>query len=274
MRDIYNKIKNELTNAGVFAPAFEAFIIIKYIFNKNYIDLRDEDITDNKIKKLKNIINKRKTGYPLQYILGQWEFWGLVFKIKEGVLIPRSDTEVLVETALLKIKNIKNPEILDLCSGSGCVAISLAKERPDARVVAIEKSKIAYSCLIKNIELNKTSNVEPILEDILKIKLNQDFDLIISNPPYIKTNDIDKLQREVKFEPVMALDGGVDGLYFYKNILNNFINNLKKDGILMFEVGDGQAGDVLNLFNKKNFYKLETKQDINKINRIVFGLKK
>lgn len=277
MRDksvfIYNKIKKELTDAGVYSPAFEAFAIIKFIFNKNYLDLEDQDITEKNIKKLKNILDKRKTGYPLQYILGQWEFWSLIFKIKEGVLIPRADTEILVETALLEIKNKKNPVIIDLCSGSGCVAISLAKERPDAKILAIEKSKIAYECLIKNIEINKVSNVEPILEDIFKFKSSQKFDLIVSNPPYIKTKELDKLQREVKFEPVLALDGGVDGMFFYKNIINNFEKNLKKDGFIIFEVGINQVDDVLDLFNKKIFYKLKTSLDLNKIPRVVLAQK-
>lgn len=274
---LYNMVRSTLSNAGVFSPAFESFMIINLVFKKNYIDLQDEDITEEKINNINLILQKRTEKYPLQYIVKNWSFFGLEFNIGEGVLIPRSDTEVLVEVGLNFIKKKTSPVIVDLCSGSGCVAISLANEVPSAKIYAIEKSKEAYKYLEQNVKLNKTFNVKPILAD-LKTVVNDfedlSIDLIISNPPYIKTADIQTLQEEVKFEPAMALDGGIDGLDFYKIITKLWKKKLKQSGLLVFEVGVNQSQEVLNIMRLMNFDNLKCWKDLNGINRVISGKNK
>lgn len=274
---LYNMIRSKLSNAGVFSPAFESFMIINYVFKKNYIDLKDDDITEEKINTINLILQKRAEKYPLQYIVKNWSFFGLEFNIGEGVLIPRNDTEVLVEVGINLIKEKTNPVIVDLCSGSGCVAISLSNEVPNAKVYAIEKSEEAYKYLEQNVKSNKTFNVKPILADLNTVV--NDFkdlsiDLIISNPPYIKTSDIPNLQKEVKFEPAMALDGGMDGLDFYRIITKLWKKKLKPSGLVIFEVGVNQSQDVLNIMSLMNFCNLECWKDLNGINRVISGKNK
>lgn len=271
---LYNKIKSSLSNAGVYAPAFEAFIIFEEVIGKKYINATNIDITDEKINQIENMLKKRAKHYPLQYILGYWDFWNLHFKIGEGVLIPRADTETLVELALSKIKNIEKPVIVDLCSGSGCIAISVATERPDAIVYAVEKSKKAFEYLNENIKINNAINVKPILADVLNkciFKENLLFNLILSNPPYIQSKSIKCLQKEVMFEPKMALDGGDDGLYFYKNITEIWFNKLKNNGVLAFEIGYNQFDKVKTIMESKGLVDIKYKKDLNGISRVIYG---
>ncbi len=277
--DVYRSIKNYLSSAGVYSPAFEAFVIIKSVFNKNFFDLTKSDINNNKLNIIQKILSQRKYGIPLQYILKRWEFWGLDFKVGEGVLIPRCETEILVETALAEIKNKKKPVIIDLCSGSGCIAIAIATERPDAQIIALEKSKKAFEYLLYNLNLNKTKNVTPILGDVLKPSSFEKqsnsktmiFDLIVSNPPYVKTSELENLQKEVKFEPQMALDGGNDGLFFFKNIINIWKSKLKPGGTIAFEIGINQEKEILNIMKNNNFIDINLRQDLNGIYRILYG---
>lgn len=277
IRDIYKEIKKELIDMmGVYTPEKEGFIIIEHVFKKNYLDIEDGEITEEKKEAILEIIQERKKGKPLQYIIGNWDFWNLNFKIGQGVLIPRSETEVLVEVGLEKIKDVKDPVVLDLCSGSGCVAISIAKEREDAKVFAIEKTKEAYGYLKQNIEYNQIRNVDPFLGDIFDKMIynyfdNMMFDLIVSNPPYVKSKDIKRLQREVQYEPVEALDGGDDGLYFYKNILRFWLNKLKIDRFLAFEIGFDQFKPMFEILAKNGLKDLRYKIDLNGIYRVVYG---
>lgn len=272
--NLYNKIKHSLLNAGVYAPAFEAFIIFEEVIGKKYVDATDIDITDEKVEQVENILGKRRKHYPLQYILGYWNFWNLNFKVGEGVLIPRADTETLVELALNEIQNIEKPVIADLCSGSGCIAISIAAERPEAVVYAIEKSEVAFKYLNENIKINKVKNVKPILADVLNeclLKENILFDLIASNPPYIESKDVNCLQKEVMFEPTMALDGGNDGLYFYRSITKVWFNKLKNNGILAFEIGNNQLSKVKKIMENNGLVNIKYKQDLNRIARAIYG---
>ena len=274
--DIYKKIETKLKNIGVSAPKFESFIIIKYIFNKNYVDITDKDIKKEKINLLRNVVKRRQQGEPLQYILKEWDFWGLKFKVGQGVLIPRSDTEILVEEGLKILKNKNKPVVIDLCSGSGCIAISIAKERADAKVYAVEKMQKAYQYLKENVKINNIKNIYPVLSDIFDnscqcLKSGEFYDLIISNPPYIKSGDISQLQKEIQYEPLEALDGGDDGLYFYKNIIKKWVNKLKINGVMAFEIGKGQDELVYNIMKQNRLIDLKLKKDLNKINRVIYG---
>lgn len=250
-------------------PKSEAKIIVAFLagVEPNRLLLYSGEIDK---AKLSEIIEKRRDRIPLQYILGKWWFFSSEFLVGEGVLIPRQDTEHLVETALELIKNKEKPSVLDLCSGSGCIAISIAKERPDIAVTAVEKYEDAYGFLLKNIELNKTDNVTPIKADVLENCFGS-FDLIVSNPPYIPRRDNEILSEEVKKEPHTALFGGEDGLLFYREITKLWENALKPDGRLAFEVGLGQAEAVEQILKDQGFNDITVINDLSGIQRVVFG---
>ncbi len=212
---------------------------------------------------------RRIKGEPLQYILGEWEFFGLKFSVGEGVLIPRADTEILVEEAIKIIGN-KEMNVLDLCSGSGAVAIAVEKHT-NARVTAIEKSEKAFSYLQRNIELNNVG-VKAVKGDIFgEFDFPEKFDLILSNPPYIETEVIETLQKEVLYEPKMALDGGKDGLIFYKRILEYWSKMLKPNGIVAVEIGYDQMTRVTNLFVDNGFDEIKQLKDYSGNQRVIIG---
>lgn len=232
----------------------------RLIFSETEIDSED----------IKKIVLKRKNGTPLQYILGKWWFYKYEFLVGNGVLIPRQDTEVLVEAALDFIKDIENPAVCDLCSGSGCIAISVAKDREDATVTAVEKYDAAYKYLCRNIEYNKAQNVKPVLADVTEKPFGK-YDLIVSNPPYIKDGDKKDLSKEVLNEPHTALFGGEDGLYFYRTISENWKQALNTGGILAFEVGINEDTAVAEILSNNGFVNIGVKNDLIGIERVVFG---
>ena len=264
-------------------------------------------VGEEQFEKLKNALEKRISGEPLQYILGEWDFYNLTFKVGEGVLIPRPETELLVDCSLEFLRNNFDdapsekmyemyrviygkdaarsdrytPAVLDLCSGSGCIGTTIAYNFENCKVFEIEKSRKAFEYLKQNIALYGLKNVTPFLDDVLtgcnhivnSSKIS--FDLIVSNPPYIKSDEIPGLQTEVLREPEMALDGGVDGLLFYRAIAKRWIPKLKSGGLLIVECGEDEADDIMSIFAEKvptscgNVFK---KQDFSGIYRIV-GLK-
>ena len=188
----------------------------------------------------------------------------------EGVLVPRQDTETLVEAALELIRDIKAPRVCDLCSGSGCIAISIAGDRQDATVTAVEKYPAAYSYLEQNIKLNNASNVTPKLYDVLNEPFGK-YNLIVCNPPYIPSGDEKELSKEVLNEPHTALFGGEDGLYFYREISKNWKQSLVSGGILAFEVGINEAAAVAEILKTNGFTNIGFKNDLIGIQRVVFG---
>ena len=221
-------------------------------------------------EEIDRFISRRRQGTPLQYILGKWWFYKSEFLVGEGVLIPRQDTELLVETALEIIKDVKNPQVCDLCSGSGCIAISIALDRPDSNVVAVEKYDSAYEYLLKNIEHNKVQNVKPVKADVTENSFGK-YDIIVSNPPYIPKTDEKDLSREVLSEPHTALFGGQDGLCFYREIAAKWKNCLKENGLLAFEVGIKEADMVADILKSNGFINITLKNDLIGIERVVFG---
>lgn len=199
-------------------------------------------------QQLLSAVDRRLSGEPLQYILGEWEFWGLTFKVGKGVLIPQPDTERLVECALEQMKGNTNPKVLDLCSGSGCVAIALAYERPDAQVTAVELYDTAFNYLTENIKLNQ-ANVKAVKYDVLTAPVGfGKYDIIVSNPPYIAPSEASSLSAEVLAEPHEALFGGDDGLVFYRAINELWLPLLNKNGALLLEIGHAQAASVKEIF--------------------------
>lgn len=226
---------------------------------------------------IEEAVKKRREGYPLQYIIGKWSFMGNDFIVGEGVLIPRDDTEVAVNECFSAVKNIRRAKILDLCSGSGIIAVTLAKLLPDAEITALELEDRAFGFLEKNILLNKADNVRALKGDIFRAFScieDKSFDAIISNPPYIKRGEISALQKEVGFEPVSALDGGEDGLDFYRCIAENWLSKLKNGGSITLEIGEEQAEDVTGLLSEKCISDIRTVKDIQGLDRVIFGTQK
>ncbi len=263
------RFAEELFSSFSDEAASEARIVISHLTN---IPLSQLAISEKSVDSshIESIANRRKQGEPLQYIIGKWWFYGGEFFVGEGVLIPRQDTELLVETGLDLIKDIKNPSVIDLCSGSGCIAVSIALERRDAQVSALEKYSEAFAFLEKNISHNNTQNVLAIKGDVLDSP-DKKYDLILSNPPYITAQDMKTLQTEVTKEPETALFGGEDGLFFYRQITRVWKSALKSGGCLAFEVGIGQADDVAEIMKSEGFTEIGIKKDFNGVQRVVFG---
>ena len=254
---------------------FEVYDIFKYAFDFNKLDfiLRRNEVMPTEIfQKLQNIIQKRKNRIPLQYILGQWEFMGLNFKVGEGVLIPREDTSVLVDKCAQYLSEKNNPKIIDLCSGSGCIPIALEKFLSnDPEIYAVEISKEAFSYMQKNMEMHN-SGVNCINDDIFKVhsKFSDSFfDAVISNPPYIAKNELEFLSPEVQTEPIIALNGGEDGLDFYKGICEHWVPKIKHGGFLGFEIGFNQSVAVKKIAGQYNLELVCVTKDINNIDRVV-----
>ncbi len=215
-------------------------------------------------------INSRASGFPVQYVIGTWDFYGESFFVGEGVLIPRPETELLVDFALEYLKDKHNPVVYDLCAGSGCIGLTVAKNRPDATVILIEKSSEAFEYLSRNIQSSGCQNVRAVCGDVLSgyesFELPQP-DLILSNPPYIETADIDSLQSEVHYEPLMALDGGADGMVFYNAIAEKWLGHCSAVAV---ECGEGQADSIKTLFSSI-FADVYSVKDFNDIERTVIG---
>lgn len=261
-----------LEPAGIEDSAFEAEQLIMHICDLSLATLRIDGfrkITEAQEKKLLALSKKRAEHYPLQYLLGEWEFYSLPFKVNEDVLIPRADTELLVGLALDYIGESENLQIIDLCSGSGCVAIAIDKNTKNCNVTAAEKYTKTLDLLKENIKLNRSS-VKAIECDVLKEAFGS-YDLIVSNPPYIKSDVVPTLDKEVLHEPQAALDGGKDGLEFYKAILRNWLPTLRPGGAIMVEIGYDQGNEVMELFKASKLTNIECKCDFNGNQRVIIG---
>lgn len=229
--------------------AFEANQLIEFVLGKKRIELFGRDVSETDVQKLLEYAQKRKEGYPLQYILGRWQFFDMDLYVGEGVLIPRQDTETVCEAAFEVIGTIENPQVVDLCSGSGCIALAVKKFCPHSTVAAVEKSGDAFAYLGKNIDYTQL-DVTAVKADIFeydKVIKENSLDAIISNPPYIHPDVRATIQKEVSFEPDMALFAEEEGLLFYRYIAANYRKVLKKGGYLVFEYGFDQQTAVRNI---------------------------
>lgn len=275
--EAYNSTKKKLEKAGIEDYIFEAKQIIKHI--TGYSSTQILANYNNKLTKFQEdnltvIIRQREIRYPLQYIFGEWDFYGRSFSVGPGVLVPRADTEILVEHCLKYLKEKETPKVLDLCAGSGCIGITIGKELPCAEVLMIEKYKEAIGYAKKNIERNQAYNVKMAQGDIFTNDLSDSkYDLIVSNPPYIPINEMDTVSPETKFEPETALIGGEDGLDFYKAIIKNYKGNLNNGGMLAFEVGINEFKKVSELMKQESFKEINIINDLGQIQRVVSGIK-
>ena len=261
--------ENILKNAGIEDHNFEARELIRFVTGLSPEYALLHGLSQMEEERLIELANKRATGYPLQYIIGEWEFMGLPFKVKENVLIPRADTETLVEEALKVFK--KGDSILDLCCGSGCIGISIAKIA-GCKVTALDLSQDAVDLTKENAALNG-ADITVLQGDLFKMPISGEFDGIVCNPPYLTKEDMENLQREVKHEPALALYGGDDGLDFYRFIINEYTKYLKKGGALIFETGCNQTEDTARLM-EKYYADIRIIKDIGGNPRVVTGIKR
>ncbi|MDF2537891.1 MAG: hypothetical protein K0S76_912 [Herbinix sp.] len=224
-------------------------------------------LPEDKYREYMNLIEKRATRIPLQYITGIQEFMGLEFMVTEDVLIPRQDTEILVEQVL---KVCKDKTVLDMCTGSGCIIVSLAKLGKPAKVYGVDLSDKALK--IANINAHKHgTEIEFILSNLFE-NVESEVDIIVSNPPYIPTGEIAGLMPEVKdHEPLLALNGADDGLEFYRLIAEASKKHLKEKGLIFFEIGYNQGAEVKEILAKEGFYNIEIIKDLSGLDRVVFG---
>ena len=235
----------------------------------------DKEVSEEKTNEYLKLIDLRSNNKPLKYILGECDFMGLDFNLEEGVLIPRSDTEVLVQEVLNNISENSSINVCDLCCGSGAIGIALAHYRKNIKVDSVDyfdiPEKVTKSNIIKN---NLVDRVNFIKSDLLKeiIKNNKKYEIIVSNPPYIESDEIHNLMKDVKdYEPLVALDGGKDGLEFYRKIVDESKAVLVNDGLLAFEIGYNQGNKVKEIMEENGFYQVEIKKDLAGLDRVVIG---
>ncbi|UOO38795.1 peptide chain release factor N(5)-glutamine methyltransferase [Oscillospiraceae bacterium CM] len=277
--DIYLSARRRLKAAGIEAFDVEARLFAVAVSGKTREQfVRDKGLiaTDDFEKKVDGLIARRKSGEPVAYILGEWEFYGMPITVNRHVLIPRADTEVLAE-AVIKVfeKNLDGTRVLDLCTGSGCVGLAIAAHVPFCRAVLADKSAEALRvCRINIIKNNLTRSTTTLELNALEAPpmLLGEFDVIVCNPPYIPAADIAQLDTSVKdFEPLTALDGGKDGLIFYKNIAAKWKTVLKSGGLLAFECGIGQAVQVAGILKQNGFEHIQIIRDTRGIERVVLA---
>lgn len=225
------------------------------------------------IKLCARLLARRLGGEPLQYIIGEWDFYGEPFDVGEGVLIPRADTETLIDEAVRLLHGREALTVIDLCSGTGCIGITLGRLLDCKEVFCAERYEPAMYYLKRNIDRHGSA-AKAVSADVLdpeSARLLPKADLIISNPPYINAEDMKTLQREVRFEPQSALFGGEDGLDFYRAIVRLWSGSLKDGGIMMFETGAGQAENVMEMMIQSGLKDVRVRRDMSGIERCVFG---
>lgn len=272
LREAYEYGQEELKRAKIEEAGIDAWYLLEFttgISRTMYFLQMQEEMSLEQEAAYRNHIAARASHIPLQHITGVQEFMGLEFAVNEHVLIPRQDTEVLVESVLEVLK--PGMSVLDMCTGSGCILISLLKNRKNVTGVGVDISEEALKVARKN---RDSLEVEAkLIQSDLFENVEGKYDIVISNPPYIRTSVIEELKEEVKFhDPFLALDGKDDGLYFYREIVEKSSEYLKKCGKLYFEIGHDQGEDVKKLMEQAGFTKVTVKKDLAGLDRVVFGM--
>ena len=277
--DIYMQTRNALRDHGIEGYNLEARLLVATAAGKTTQELlRDLSLytSPEMADKVAALTERRISGEPVAYITGAWEFYGLPMYINSDVLIPRMDTELLVDAARELLNGRKmDARVLDLCCGSGCIACAVGHELPAARIVAVDLSAKALEVARRNVAANRlSSRVICMQADATAsppMSMGQ-FDMIVSNPPYVRSADMKKLDPSVRdFEPSWALDGGKDGLKFYKAIIKYWKSVLRPGGYLLFEVGEGQAESVKEMMLAGGFRSVSSKFDTLGVERVVIG---
>jgi len=270
--ELLTEASSALKDAGIQNSRFEARLLLKRSSGRSreYLMLHGSEEAGEDVEvTMIDYVNRRAPGEPLQYILGEWMFMGDTYRVGKVVLIPRPETELLVELAIEDAPD--RAVVFDVCAGTGCIGISTALRRRDLDVYCLEKYEEAFGYLTENIALRGVKNVKAVRADVFADVEATGLpkpDMILSNPPYVKRGEMAWLQREVKCEPAFALDGGEDGLVFYRALAQKWFPFLKRDGILAMECGDGQAGEVRSIFSGLSD-NIESINDYNGIERFV-----
>jgi len=258
----------------------EAELVLTHVLDCDRLSLylkKGAALDKDQSAQVAQIFKRRISGEPLQYILGKTEFMGLEFKVDKRALIPRPETEILIESAIKELKDadIARPKILDLGTGSGCIAVSIAKLLPRSIVWAADISEPALKLAVENADQHKVE-IKFLRSNIFSaIQFEKEqFDLIISNPPYVAVSELNSLAKEISFEPRGALEAGADGLDFYREIIDQAAGYLKDNGLLAFEVGINQSKEVKMMLKEENFSNIKIIKDYNNINRVVIAKKR
>ena len=271
-KEAYNYGKMQLEDGKIAEASLDARLLLEHVCHTSRNDLLVRPLRELTLEEQSQFeadIDIRKNHVPLQHITGVQEFMGLEFVVNENVLIPRQDTELLVEEAMLLLHD--RMHILDMCTGSGCILLSLLRYSNECHGVGVDLSEAALEVAIEN--SNRLSiNAEFIQSDLFE-KIEGKFDLILSNPPYIKTGEIEFLMEEVKnHDPRLALDGKEDGLYFYHKIANEAKKYLHRGGVLLFEIGYDQKDEVVSIMERAGYCHVAVKKDLSEMDRVVTGI--
>ncbi|MCI9368137.1 MAG: peptide chain release factor N(5)-glutamine methyltransferase [Oscillospiraceae bacterium] len=277
--DLYLDARKALKSAGVEQAQLEARELLCFASGKGRAEfLRDLTLyaSDGVEKRFRGLLERRLKGEPVAYLIGEWEFYGLTLDITRDVLIPRPDTETLVERGILFARNLpEGARVLDLCAGSGCIGLAIADNCPNTHVILAEWSEDALRVCRQNIRrIGLTRQADPVQVDALEPppRLLRDFDLILCNPPYIPTLEVGRLDPSVRdYEPHIALDGGEDGLKFYRAVAKKWKRALKSGGKLIFEVGHDQAPAVEYILAENGYQDIQTTLDPGMHWRVVEG---
>ena len=255
------------------ADLLEPLMVLSHILNKDKAYLYthiDKKLTEREFKQFNMIMEKLKEGWPIQYILKEKEFMGLNFYVDKGVLIPRNDTEILVEYIIDRVKD-QSKDIFEIGFGSGAISLSLGHYCKNAKILAVDISDKAYQVASINKERLSIDNVELRMGDLFS-GIDEKFDLIVSNPPYINKNDMDKLDPKVRdFEPEISLYGGKDGLDFYRKITKEAKKYLRRNGLLIYEIGYDQAEDLTNILKSEGYLDIEIRKDLSGNDRVALA---
>ena len=269
--EAYKWAVNILEEARIVDAKIDARLLIEFICEIDrhiLIAYPDKDMGEDKWSLYREAVHRRCTHYPLQYITGEQEFMGLRFKVNEDVLIPRQDSEFLVEEVLMKVHD--GMKVLDVCTGSGCLIISVLKYKNNCSATAVDISEKALEVARENAR-NNGVEINFVLGDLLE-NIDGKYDVIISNPPYIRSDVIPTLMDEVRFhEPMIALDGYEDGLYFYRKIIDEVWKHLNIGGYMLFEIGHDQGRAVSELMQAAGYKDIEVKKDYAGNDRVVMG---
>lgn len=271
LQEVVKKGEAYLAERGVEDAALDAWYILENVCNidrASYLCNKQEEILPAQYARYQSMLVKRGARIPLQHLTGEQEFMGLPFYVSDKVLIPRQDTEILVEEAMKKLK--PGMKVLDICTGSGCIIVSLLKLVKELKGTAVDISSDALELAMANAKRNQVC--ADFRESDLFENVDGSYDVIISNPPYIPTKKISRLMAEVRlFEPMIALDGREDGLYFYRKIITKSKLYIKKGGWLLFEIGYDQADRVAELMRGANYIQVQVVKDLAGLERVVLG---
>lgn len=280
-REAFTQIRIQLEQAGIEDAAFDAGCLLELVAGSNW-RWNDDVLSEEQCSRLTELAQKRAERYPLQYLVEHWSFLDFTLEVGPGVLIPRADTEVLCEVSQQLMQGVVAPQVLDLCAGSGCVGLGVKRLLPTAQVTCLEKSPQAFCYLKKNAEsalkqMNKPNmTVTPVEGDVFTYQNTlptNSLDLIVSNPPYITHQEMETLEPELAFEPVMALEAEQEGLAFYQHIAPAYMFAIKPGGWLAVEIGCNQGDAVKEIFLRAGYQKVKVYQDYGANDRVVVGQK-